>query len=133
SNPIASQVKACDINSNSEIAKLTHAVNQQTSAVTTAVTAMLKQLQVTPPSALVKAVEETCVTCGAASNYNQGNPGYHPQGVANQMRPPGSRSLPSNAVANPKGELKAITTRSGLVTDRSTIPTPLKSVTLEVD
>nr|GEU92965.1 reverse transcriptase domain-containing protein [Tanacetum cinerariifolium] len=25
----------------------------------------------------------------AASNYNQGNPGYHPQGVANQMRPPG--------------------------------------------
>nr|GFB24939.1 reverse transcriptase domain-containing protein [Tanacetum cinerariifolium] len=80
---IASQVKACDTNS-------------------------------TP----VKAVEETCVTCGgahpyyqclaaggntfpelrdniqeygsaAAANYNQGNSGYRPQGVANQMRPPG--------------------------------------------
>nr|GFA64929.1 reverse transcriptase domain-containing protein [Tanacetum cinerariifolium] len=67
---------------------------------------------------LVKAVEEICVTCGgahpyyqchaaggntfpefkdniqgyvsaAAVNYNQGNPGYRPQGVANQMRPPG--------------------------------------------
>nr|GFA91319.1 hypothetical protein [Tanacetum cinerariifolium] len=25
----------------------------------------------------------------AASNYNQGNPSYRPQGVANQMRPPG--------------------------------------------
>nr|GEU69308.1 hypothetical protein [Tanacetum cinerariifolium] len=25
----------------------------------------------------------------AAGNYNQGNPGYRPQGVANQMRPPG--------------------------------------------
>nr|GFA20899.1 reverse transcriptase domain-containing protein [Tanacetum cinerariifolium] len=41
---IASPVNACDINSSSEIAKLTHAVNQQTSVVTTAMTAMLKQL-----------------------------------------------------------------------------------------
>nr|GEY78149.1 reverse transcriptase domain-containing protein [Tanacetum cinerariifolium] len=65
SKPIASQVKSCDTNSNSEIAKLTHAVNQQTSVVTTAMTAMLKQFQATPPPAPVKAVEETCVTCGA--------------------------------------------------------------------
>nr|GEU32767.1 reverse transcriptase domain-containing protein [Tanacetum cinerariifolium] len=79
--------------------------------------AMLKQLQANPPPAQVKAVEEICVTCGgahpyyqclaaggntfpefkdniqryvsaAACNYNQGNPGYRPQGVANQMRPP---------------------------------------------
>nr|GEV88042.1 hypothetical protein [Tanacetum cinerariifolium] len=89
SKPIASQVKACDTNSNSEIAKLTHAVNEQTSAMTTAMTAMHKQFQATPPPAPVKAVEETCVTCGAAVNYNQGNPVYRPQGVANQMRPPG--------------------------------------------
>nr|GEW57117.1 hypothetical protein [Tanacetum cinerariifolium] len=45
----------------------------------------------------------------------------------------GSGSLPSNTVANPKGELKAITTRSGLVTDRPTVPTPPKSITPEVD
>nr|GEV00812.1 hypothetical protein [Tanacetum cinerariifolium] len=93
-------------------------VNEQTSAVTTAMTAMLRQFQATPPPAPVKAVEETCVTCGgahpyyqclsaggntfpefrnniqeygsaAAANYNQGNPGYRPQGVANQMRLPG--------------------------------------------
>nr|GEV46911.1 reverse transcriptase domain-containing protein [Tanacetum cinerariifolium] len=118
SKPIASLVNACDINSSSEIAKLTHAVNQQTSAVTTAMTAMLKQPQSNPPPAQVKAIEEICVTCGgahpyyqclaaggntfpefrdniqgyvsaAAGNYNQGNPGYCPQGVANQMRPPG--------------------------------------------
>nr|GEU53315.1 hypothetical protein [Tanacetum cinerariifolium] len=44
----------------------------------------------------------------------------------------GSESLPSNIVVNPKGELKAITTRSGLVTDGPTVPTPPKSVTLEV-
>ncbi|GKE19081.1 reverse transcriptase domain-containing protein [Tanacetum coccineum] len=115
-----SQVKSSDFISfsPSEIAKLTHAINQQTSAVTTAMTAILKQFQVTPPPASVKAVEEICVTCGgahpyyqciaadgnifpefrdniqgyvaaAAGNYNEGNSGYRPLGVANQIRPPG--------------------------------------------
>nr|GEY02199.1 reverse transcriptase domain-containing protein [Tanacetum cinerariifolium] len=110
SKSIVSQVKACDVNSTSslEIAKLTHAVNQQMSAMTTAMTTILKQFQATPPPASVKAVEETCVTCSgahpyyqclaagrntfpklkdniqgyvsaAADNYNQGNPGYRPQ------------------------------------------------------
>nr|GEU50918.1 reverse transcriptase domain-containing protein [Tanacetum cinerariifolium] len=69
--PIVSQVKAYDVNSNSEIAKLTHAVNQQTSVMTTATTAMLKQFPATPPPAPVKAVEETCVTCGGAHPYYQ--------------------------------------------------------------
>ncbi|GJR62108.1 reverse transcriptase domain-containing protein [Tanacetum coccineum] len=112
---IVSQVKSSDVNSSSsfDIAKLTHAVNQQTSAVTTAMTAILKQFQATPPPASVKAVEEICVTCGgahphyqclaadgntfpeyrdniqgyisaAAGNYNQGNSGYRPPGVVNQ-------------------------------------------------
>nr|GEW23266.1 hypothetical protein [Tanacetum cinerariifolium] len=268
---VVSKVKACDVNSNSfsEIAKLTHAVNQQTSVVTTSMTAMLKQFQATPPLASFKVVEETCVTCGdahpyyqclvvggntfpelkdniqgyvsaAAVNYNQGNPGYRPPGMANQIRPPGfaqpnvqnnqnrfgppqgfncgsnfnheqsyqapaqqnqnvylnelekvkrineanmkamqtqidkvknelrnemknsiqtslsnqtneiknmmasllqintastsgTGSLPSNTVANPNGELKAITTRSGLVIDGPTVPTPPQSIYLEVD
>nr|GEZ83305.1 reverse transcriptase domain-containing protein [Tanacetum cinerariifolium] len=117
SKPIASSVNACENHSRSELAKLTHAVNQQTSAVTTAMTAMLKQFHSNPPPAQVKAVEEICVTCGGAhpyyqclaagsntfleyrdniqgyisaatGNFNQGNQGYCPQGVANQMRPP---------------------------------------------
>nr|GEV44715.1 reverse transcriptase domain-containing protein [Tanacetum cinerariifolium] len=57
--------------SSSEIAKLTHAVNQQTSDVTTAMTAILKQFQATPPPASVKAIEEICVTCGGAHPYYQ--------------------------------------------------------------
>nr|GEY49856.1 hypothetical protein [Tanacetum cinerariifolium] len=118
SKPIASSVNSCDNHSSSELAKLTHADNQQTSAVTTAMTAMLKQFQSNPPLAQVKAVEEICVTCGSAhpyyqclavggntfleyrdniqgyvsaatGNFNQGNPGYRPKCVANQMRPPG--------------------------------------------
>ncbi|GKD31468.1 hypothetical protein Tco_1242246, partial [Tanacetum coccineum] len=195
-------------------------------------TAILKQFQVTPPPASVKAVEEIFVTCGgahpyyqcltadgntfpeyqdniqgyvaaAAGNYNQGNAGYRPQGynrgnnfnqnptyqapiqqnqsvplselekfkkkndvnmkaiaqinnVKNKLRnemqssiqasmsnqtnelknimasffqmntasTSGTESLPSNTVANPKGELKAITTRSGLVLDGPTVPMP---------
>nr|GEW19898.1 hypothetical protein [Tanacetum cinerariifolium] len=119
---VVSQVKSCDANSYSEITKHTHAVNQQTSAVTTAMTAILKQFQATLPLASVKAIEEICVTCGgahpyyqclaaggntfpelrdniqgyvsaAAVNYNQGNAVYHPPGMANQIRPPGFAQL----------------------------------------
>ncbi|GJQ98783.1 reverse transcriptase domain-containing protein [Tanacetum coccineum] len=66
-------VKSSDVNSSSssDIAKLTHAVNQQTSAMTTAMTAILKQFQATPPPASVKTVEEICVTCGGAHSYYQ--------------------------------------------------------------
>nr|GEY89136.1 reverse transcriptase domain-containing protein [Tanacetum cinerariifolium] len=116
--------------------------SKQTSAITTAMTAILKQFQATPPPASVKAVEEICVTCGgahpyyqclaaggntflelrdniqgyvaiAAVNYNKGNSIY---------RPPGSRSLPRNTIANRKGKLKYITTRSGIVLDRPSVP-----------
>nr|GEX53015.1 reverse transcriptase domain-containing protein [Tanacetum cinerariifolium] len=66
-------VTACDTNSSSEIAKLTHAVNEQTSSMTTAMTALLKQLQATPPPAPVKAVEETCVICGGFAQPNVQN------------------------------------------------------------
>ncbi|GJS84072.1 reverse transcriptase domain-containing protein [Tanacetum coccineum] len=68
---IVSQVKSSDGNSSSssDIAKLTHAVNEQTSVVTTAMMAILKQFQATPTPASVKAVEEICVMCGGAHPY----------------------------------------------------------------
>nr|GEY78997.1 hypothetical protein [Tanacetum cinerariifolium] len=219
-----------------QIAKLTHAVNQQTSVVTTAMMAILKQFQATPLPASVKAVEEICVTCGgahpyyqcvaaggktfpelrdniqgyvsaAAVNYNQGNSVYRSPAMANQIQPPaptqqnqivplnelekvkrineanmksmqtqinmvknelrnemknsiqaslsnqtneiknmmasilqmntastsGSGSFPSNIVANQKGELKAITTRSGIVLDGLTVPTPPLFINPKVD
>nr|GEZ32991.1 hypothetical protein [Tanacetum cinerariifolium] len=52
----------------------------------------------------------------AAVNYNQG-----------------SRPLLSNTIANPKGELKAFTTRSGLVLDGPSVPTPPPFINLEED
>ncbi|GJU95631.1 reverse transcriptase domain-containing protein [Tanacetum coccineum] len=138
---------------------------------------------VTP--APVKAVEETCVTCGGAHSwyncpttdnnqasvcattgtYNQVNP---PNRVSNQMPPPGfapvqnngqnrfnniqvqgnnfnrgnnfhastSGTLPSNTIPNPKGEMKAITTRSGVAYEGPSIPTnpsPKKVVERETE
>nr|GEV56465.1 reverse transcriptase domain-containing protein [Tanacetum cinerariifolium] len=114
SKPIVSQVKSCDVNSTSEIAKLTHAVNQQTNAITTAMTAMLKQFQATPHLAPVLPV--SCRRCLLQMN------------TASR-----SGSLPSNTVANPEGKLKAIPTRSGLVIDGPTILTPSHSINPEVD
>nr|GEX95964.1 hypothetical protein [Tanacetum cinerariifolium] len=45
----------------------------------------------------------------------------------------GSGSLPSNTIANPKGELKSITTQSGRVLDGPTLPTPPSFINPEED
>nr|GEV74212.1 hypothetical protein [Tanacetum cinerariifolium] len=184
------------IENKSKIAKLTHAVNWQTSDVTTTMTAILKQFQANLPPAFVKSIEEICVTCSgaqpyyqclavdgntiqefqdniqgyvsaAAVNYNQGNFGYRPSSVANQIRPLSfdqpnvqnnqnrfsqpqgynrgknfnqdqvvplsSEPLPNKSISNPKGELKAITTRSGLVLDGSSVPMPPPFINLKED
>ncbi|GJW54286.1 reverse transcriptase domain-containing protein [Tanacetum coccineum] len=59
---------------------------------------------VTP--APVKAVEEICVTCSG------------PHATAST-----SGTLPSNTISNPKGEMKATTTRSGVAYEGPSIPT----------
>ncbi|GKC53590.1 hypothetical protein Tco_1076335 [Tanacetum coccineum] len=142
--------------------------SKQTSAVTTAMTAILKQFQATPPSASVKAIEEVCVTCGgahpyyqclttdgntfwdniqgyvlaAAVNYNQASMSNQTNELKSMMASffqmntastSDSGSLPSNTVANPKGELKAITTRSGLVLDGPSVPMPPPFINPEED
>ncbi|GKC36331.1 hypothetical protein Tco_1048715 [Tanacetum coccineum] len=45
----------------------------------------------------------------------------------------GSGSLPSNTVANPKGDVKAITTRSGASYDGPQVPPPTSSLPKEVE
>nr|GEZ30888.1 reverse transcriptase domain-containing protein [Tanacetum cinerariifolium] len=45
----------------------------------------------------------------------------------------GSGHLPSNTIANLKGELKAITTQSGIVLDGPSVPIPLLFINLEED
>nr|GEV71632.1 reverse transcriptase domain-containing protein [Tanacetum cinerariifolium] len=58
--------------------------------------------------ATVKAVEESCVTCDGGFFQNQAST---------------SGTLPSNTIPNPKGEMKAITTRSGVAYEGPSIPT----------
>ncbi|GKA75144.1 reverse transcriptase domain-containing protein, partial [Tanacetum coccineum] len=72
------------VNTNSPSSSTPHSL--EISALVDAVKGMLHQKS---SPAFVKMVEEICVTCGAAVNYNQGNTGYRPQNVANQIRPPG--------------------------------------------
>nr|GEV28438.1 reverse transcriptase domain-containing protein [Tanacetum cinerariifolium] len=61
--------------------------------------------------ASVKAVEQICVTCGGPHPYHQC-----------------SRPLPSNTIGNPRGDLKAITTRSGVSYDGPPIPPHFSSL-----
>ncbi|GJY81369.1 reverse transcriptase domain-containing protein [Tanacetum coccineum] len=88
----------------------------------------------------------------AAATYNQ-NQGYRPQGDpnyrdSNQIGPLGfppvqnnqnrgnnfnQGSLPSNTVANPRGDLKAITTRSGISYDGPPIPPPFSPLSKVVE
>ncbi|GJZ10093.1 reverse transcriptase domain-containing protein [Tanacetum coccineum] len=86
-----------------------------------------KQTSPIPAPAPVKAVEQSCVTCGgahsyrncpatdsnnyrdniqeyvsqaAAANFNQGNSGYRPPPMANQIRPPGFPPMQHNNQTN---------------------------------
>ncbi|GKD89260.1 reverse transcriptase domain-containing protein [Tanacetum coccineum] len=86
-----------------------------------------KQTSPVPAPDPVKAVEQSCVTCGgahsyrncpatdsnnyrdniqeyvsqaAAANFNQGNSGYRPPPMANQIRPPGFPPMQHNSQAN---------------------------------
>nr|GEU70864.1 reverse transcriptase domain-containing protein [Tanacetum cinerariifolium] len=153
------------------VAKLS--MNTSTSGISTDVAElkdMVKALLLDKKSqnqapATVKAVEESCVTCGGAHsyrncpatdgniyrvniqefvsqasavNYNQGNTSYLPPMMSNQIRPPGfplfvnsngastssSGTPPRNTIANPRSDLKAITTQSGVSYDGPQILPP---------
>nr|GEW05696.1 reverse transcriptase domain-containing protein [Tanacetum cinerariifolium] len=86
---------------------------------------------VTP--ALVKAVEESCVTCGGAHvNYNCPNTDINQPSVCVAMSQSStSGTLLINNIPNPKGEIKAITTRSGVAYKVPSIPTLKKVVERE--
>ncbi|GKA12724.1 hypothetical protein Tco_0692270 [Tanacetum coccineum] len=117
-------------------------------ALVDAVKAMLHQKS--SPSASVKAVDEICVTCGGSHPYHQclatdGNvfPEYRDniQGYVsataffqmNTASSLGTGSLPSNTVAIPRGNLKAITTQSVISYDGPPIRPLPKMVERELE
>nr|GEW27979.1 hypothetical protein [Tanacetum cinerariifolium] len=124
---IVSQAKASNVDS-SEIASAV------VSAVTSAMTAMFKQHQVTLAPASVKAVEESCVTCGGAHSYRQCPAtddntfsGYH-DNIQGYVSAAAVNYNQGNA-----GELKAITTQSGIVLDGHSVLMPPPFINPEED
>ncbi|GKD81400.1 reverse transcriptase domain-containing protein, partial [Tanacetum coccineum] len=94
----------------------------------------------TQAPAPVKAVEESCVTCGGAHSYRNcpatnGNvyrdniQEYVSQAAAANFNQgnTGSGTLPSNTITNSKVDLKGITTRSGVAYQGPMIPTTSSS------
>nr|GEW85931.1 reverse transcriptase domain-containing protein [Tanacetum cinerariifolium] len=79
-----------------------------------------KQL-ITPATA--KAAEKTCVICDGAHAYYDCIATIVINLVFVRQRALTSGTLPSNTVPKPKGEMKAITTRSGLAYEGPSIPT----------
>ncbi|GKD62985.1 DNA-directed DNA polymerase [Tanacetum coccineum] len=134
----------------------TSGLSPDVAALTDVVKALLLK-NTTPPTASVKAVEKSCVTCGGphpyyqclaangnASGYQDNIQAYVSAAAATMLqqnnklenmlssyfqmnKSSGSDPLPSNTVVNPKCDLKAITTRSGVSYDGPPIPPPFSS------
>nr|GEX15662.1 DNA-directed DNA polymerase [Tanacetum cinerariifolium] len=137
-----SNVFRMNTNSRENASKMDDRIDKLADQILTLVEIVSKKV-VTP--ATVKAVEESCLTCGgnhahyncdatnsnqssdcvATSTYNQVVPQNH---AINHMAPPGfapvqNSTLPSNTIPNPKGEMKAITNQSGVAYEGPSIPT----------
>nr|GEU92197.1 reverse transcriptase domain-containing protein [Tanacetum cinerariifolium] len=97
-------VSRMNTNSKENASKTDDRIDKLADQILTIVDIFAKKV-VTP--APVKEVEESYVTCGG--------------------------TLPSNTIPNPKGEMKAITTQSGVAYEGPLIPTPKKVVKQETD
>nr|GFA79187.1 hypothetical protein [Tanacetum cinerariifolium] len=100
----------------------TNRIDKLADQISTLVDIFAKKV-VTP--ATVKAVEESCVTCGGPHAYYNCDATNSNQRVFvrrwNQALTSGT--LLSNTIPNPKCEMKAITTRSGVAYEGPSIPT----------
>nr|GEY18862.1 reverse transcriptase domain-containing protein [Tanacetum cinerariifolium] len=115
--------------------KLDDGIDKHADQISTLVDIFAKKVVAPAP---VNAVEESYVTCGGAhAYYNCPNTDSNQPSVCvatdtyNQNQSSTSGTLPSNTIPNPKGEMKAITTRSGVVYEGPLIPTPKKVVERE--
>ncbi|GJS69279.1 hypothetical protein Tco_0702120 [Tanacetum coccineum] len=102
------------------VSKMDERIDKLADQISTLVEIVFKKV-VTP--APVKVVEEICVTCGGAHAwYNCPNTDNNQSCVCAPIAST-SGTLPSNTIPNPKGEMKAITTRSGVAYEGPSIPT----------
>ncbi|GJU19331.1 reverse transcriptase domain-containing protein [Tanacetum coccineum] len=115
-----SNVSRMNMNSRESFSKTDERIDKLADQISTLVEIVSKKV-VTP--ATVKAVEESCVTCGSAHAwYNCPNTDNNQSNVCAAAAST-SGTLPSNTIPNPKCEMKAITTRSGVAYEGPSIPT----------
>nr|GEZ50947.1 reverse transcriptase domain-containing protein [Tanacetum cinerariifolium] len=115
-------------------------IKNKSKVYVTALTEIVKELVLmnnTTQQASVKAIKETCVTCGGPHPYYEclatsGNTfdACAPVETYNQG---GLGSLPSNTIAKPRGDLKAINTRSGVAYEGPSILPTSSSLPKEVE
>nr|GEU30597.1 DNA-directed DNA polymerase [Tanacetum cinerariifolium] len=141
-------VSRVNTNSRDSSSKTDERIDKLVDQISNLVEIVNKQV-ITPATA--KAVEKTCVicrgvhayydciatdsnqpsVCAATGTYNQVSP---PNRASNQIPPPGFAPMQnnqnSNIVPNPKGEIKVVTTHSGLAYEEPSITTnpPLEKV-----
>ncbi|GJR68266.1 reverse transcriptase domain-containing protein [Tanacetum coccineum] len=128
-----SNVSRMNTNSRESSSKTDKRIDKLADQILTLVEIVSKNI-VTP--APVKAVEEICVTCsGPHAWYNCPNTNSNQSNVCAATAST-SGTLPSNTIPNPKGEMKAITTRSSVAYEGPSIPTnpnPKKVVERETE
>ncbi|GJU35245.1 reverse transcriptase domain-containing protein [Tanacetum coccineum] len=135
-----SNVSRVNTTSRESSSKTDERIDKLADQISTLVEIVTKKV-VTP--ATVKAVEESCVICGGAHAYydciatdsNQSSV-CAATGSFFQNQASTFDTLPSNTIPNPKGEIKAITTRSGVAYEGPSIPTtpsPKKVVERETE
>nr|GEW08473.1 reverse transcriptase domain-containing protein [Tanacetum cinerariifolium] len=138
-----SNVSRMNTTSRENASKTDDRIDKLADQISTLVEIVFKKV-VTP--ATVKAVEESCVTCGGEFKNEIQNTMKTQQTVLMeqqnsfqnnlqnmlsgffQNQASTSGTLPSNTIPNPKGEMKAITTRSGVVYEGPSIPTNPKKI-----
>nr|GEX80524.1 reverse transcriptase domain-containing protein [Tanacetum cinerariifolium] len=144
-------VSRMNTNSRDNASKSDDRIDKIADQISTLVDIFAKKIVAPAP---VKAVEESCVPCGGAhayynclntdsnqpsvcvamGTYNQVGP---QNSASNFMAPPGfapiQNSQNSNTILNPKGEMKAIATRSGVAYEGPSIPTHKKVAKQETE
>nr|GEU58587.1 reverse transcriptase domain-containing protein [Tanacetum cinerariifolium] len=142
---IENKSKVCTLRNKPVVSKINTTTSSSPSSDITALTDIVRELVLMNKAnqqASVKAIEETCVTCGGPhpyyeclatdSNTFNASAATGPT-IKLRQSPSGSRSLPSNTVANLRSNVNAITTRSGVAYDGPTILPNSSSLSKEVE
>nr|GEX62096.1 reverse transcriptase domain-containing protein [Tanacetum cinerariifolium] len=115
-----SNVSRVNTNSRENSSKTGDRIDKLADQISNLVEIVNKQV-ITP--ATVKAVEKSCVICRGAHAYYDCIATDSNQSSVCATTAPTSGTLLSNTIPNPKGEMKAVTTRSGLAYEGPLIPT----------